>query len=243
MPANIGRLKWDETGDHFYETGISQGVLYVGSVNAETGAITWGTGVPWNGLISVSETPDGGDAEDFYADNIKYLSLRGVENFGGTITCYQTPEAFDTCDGTTSLVAGLTIGQQSRTPFCMAYKTQIGNDLAGSDYGYEIHVIYNATASPSEREYQTINDSPEPAELSFEFTTTPIPVTLPNSNVTRTSIAKISSKKLTAAKMTAVENALFGESTWEGTTETKVSDPTLKTPNELFTIISSVVSG
>lgn len=242
MPANIGRLKWDETGDHFYETGISQGVLYVGNEDPETGAITWGTGVPWNGLISVSETPDGGDAEDFYADNIKYLSLRGVENFGGTITCYQTPEQFDGCDGTISLTTGLRVGQQSRMPFCLVYKTQVGNDLKGSDYGYEIHVIYNATASPSEREYQTINDSPEPAELSFEFTTTPIPFAVGN-KVGRTSIAKISSKKLAPAKLAAVENALFGETDETATPPSIVSDPTLKTPDELWAIITTTPSG
>lgn len=240
MAATVGRLVWDKTGEHFYETGISKGVLYTGSVNPDSGIVTWNTGVAWNGLISVSESPDGGDDEAFYADNIKYLSLRGVEDFGGSITCYQTPKEFDACDGTTSLATGLYVGQQTRTPFCLAYVTQIGNDVAGSDLGYEIHIVYNATASPSEREYQTINDSPEPNELSFDFTTTPIPVT----GHKNTALVKIRSTDFNTeqlkAKLTAIENALWGESTTtdQGST-TFVSDPTLLTPDEIKAIIEA----
>jgi hypothetical protein len=238
MPATIGRLKWDESGEHLYTTGISQGVLYVGSVNASTGAVTWGTGVAWNGLISVSEAPDGADANDFYADNIKYLSLRGVENFGGTITCYQTPEEFDTCDGTATVATGLRIGQQTRMPFCLVYKTQIGNDVAGDDYGYEIHIVYNATASPSNRDIKTINDSPEPAELSYEFKCNPIKVT----GHKRTALATLRSTDYDTpelqTKLTTIEDSLFGKSTWEGTTETKVSDPIILTPDEIKAIIT-----
>lgn len=241
MPATVGRLVWDKTGEHFYETGISKGVLYTGNVNPDSGIVTWNTGVAWNGLISVSESPDGGDDEAFYADNIKYLSLRGVEDFGGSITCYQTPKEFDACDGTASLATGLYVGQQTRTPFCLAYVTQIGNDVAGSDLGYEIHIVYNATASPSEREYQTINDSPEPNELSFDFTTTPIPVT----GHKNTALVKIRSTDFNTeqlkAKLTAIENALWGESTTteQGST-TFVSDPTLLTPDQIKAIIEAV---
>lgn len=238
MPATIGRLTWDESGKHLYRTGISMGVLYPGAIDSTTGAVTWGTGVPWNGLISVSEAPDGADANDFYADNIKYLSLRGVENFGGTITCYQTPEAFDACDGTATLTTGLRIAQQTRMPFCLVYKTQIGNDVAGDEFGYEIHVVYNATASPSTRDLKTINDSPEPAELSYEFKCNPIEVT----GQKRTALATIRSTDFTAqtlTKLTAVENALFGETTVEGSTVTKVQDPHILTPDEIKTLITT----
>lgn len=243
MPSpTTGRLIWDKTGEHFYETGISKGVLYTGTVNSSSGIIVWNTGVAWNGLISVSESPEGADEEAFYADNIKYLSLRGVEDFGGSITCYQTPKEFDECDGTASLAEGglLRIGQQSRKPFCLCYTTQIGNDVAGSDLGYEIHIIYNATASPSEREYQTINDSPEPNELSFDFTTTPIPVT----GYKNTSIAKIRSTDFNTeelkAKLTLIENKLWGESQVQPQGGTQfISDPTLLTPDEILAIINA----
>lgn len=233
----MAELKWDREGEHFYETGISKGVLYP---RTGTGASsTWGTGVAWNGLISVTESPEGADEEAFYADNIKYLALRGVEDFGGSISAYQSPVEFDACDGTTALLPGVSIGQQTRLPFCLAYVTQKGNDLDGNDHGYIIHIIYNATASPSEREYQTINDSPEPQELSWDFTTTPIPV----KGHKNTAIVKIDSTASTfqdtagKAQLKKIEDALFGT---DPDTEagTQGTDPHVLTPDEIIALIT-----
>lgn len=173
----MARLIWDAVGTRKYNTGVDRGVLWVGTVNSTTGATTWGNGVAFQGLRNVDANPDGADEQAFYADNIKYLSLRGVENFGGTIGCYYTPEEFDVCDGTAALTKGVKIGQQVRKPFCFAYRTLVGNDTQGTDLGYEIHIVYNATVSPSSRSNSTVNESPEPLELSYDFTTNPIEVT------------------------------------------------------------------
>lgn len=170
------KLIWDEVGTRKYNTGVDRGVLWVGSFNASTGKTTWADGVAFQGLRNVDANPDGADEQAFYADNIKYLSLRGVENFGGSIGCYYTPEEFDVCDGTASLTTGVKIGQQVRKPFCFAYRTLVGNDTQGTDLGYEVHIVYNATVSPSSRSNQTVNESPEPLELSYDFTTNPINV-------------------------------------------------------------------
>ena len=158
----MSRLIWDQIGEKFYETGTKQGVLYLQASNG-----TYPTGVVWNGLTSVS---------DIYADDIKYLVLRGVENFGGTIEAYTYPDEFAECDGSASLLAGVTIGQQPRKTFGFSYVTTIGNDIDMDNYGYKIHLIYGASASPSERSYETINDSPEPINFSWEFSTVPVPV-------------------------------------------------------------------
>lgn len=240
----MAALKWDKSGEHFYETGISKGVLYPRTGTGSSA--TWGIGVAWNGLISVTETPEGADEEAFYADNIKYLALRGVEDFGGSITAYQSPVEFDACDGTADLMVGaggtrtgITIGQQTRVPFCMAYTTQKGNDLEGNDYGEIIHIIYNATASPSEREYQTINDSPEPQELSWDFTTTPVPVT----GYKNTAILKIDSTgplfadATGRAKLKKIKDALFGTD-GDGTEGSKGTDPHVLLPDEVLALIS-----
>lgn len=172
----MARLIWDAVGTRKYNTGVDRGVLWVGSFNSSTGATTWGNGVAFQGLRTVDANPDGADEQAFYADNIKYLSLRGVENFGGSIGCYYTPEEFDQCDGTAELTKGVKIGQQVRKAFCFAYRTLVGNDTVGTDLGYEIHIVYNATVSPSSRSNQTVNESPEPLELSYDFTTNPIEV-------------------------------------------------------------------
>lgn len=249
----MGALTWDNTGEHFYETGVSKGVLYVQKITTSgSGKVYgWDNGVAWNGLRTVSETPDGGDEEAFWADNTKYLSLRGVENFGGTIGAYQSPAEFDQCDGTVSIMAdsetealrglGISIGQQTRKPFCFAYVTQKGNDEEGNDYGYIIHIIYNATASPSEREYNTINDSPEPNELSWDFTTTPIAVT----GHKPTSIVKIDSTTFTGANaglLRKIERALFGfdgQGTQGEQDYIPPNEPTLLTPDEIIALITT----
>ena len=201
----MARLLWDQVGEKTYETGTKQGVLYL---QASDGSYT--NGVAWNGLTSVSESPDGGDANDIYADDIKYLVLRGVENFGGTIEAYTYPPEFEECDGSATLLAGVNIGQQPRKTFGFSYVSTIGNDTELDSHGYKIHLIYGASASPSERSYETINDSPEPIQFSWEFTTVPVAVT----NHKATSLLTIDSTKFTTeaqkAKLADFEDVIYG---------------------------------
>lgn len=229
----MAKLVWDQVGEKTYETGTKQGVLYPQASNG-----TYPEGVAWNGLTSVSESPDGGDANDIYADDIKYLVLRGVENFGGTIEAYTYPDEFAECDGSATLLAGVTIGQQPRKTFGFSYVTTIGNDTELDSYGYKIHLLYGCSASPSERTYETINDSPEPINFSWEFATVPVPVT----GHKATSCLVIDSTKFppTAGgeknqKLQDLEDILYGtngEGTSAGTT------PRLPLPDEVVTILS-----
>ena len=177
MADSYTRLSWDAVGTRKFVTGCDRGVLWTGSTSRSTGVTTWADGVAFQGLRTVDANPDGADEQAFYADNIKYLSLRGVENFGGSIGCYYTPEEFDQCDGTATLTPGVKIGQQVRKPFCFSYRTLVGHDTQGTDLGYELHIVYNATVSPSSRSNATVNENPEPLELSYDFTTNPIEVT------------------------------------------------------------------
>lgn len=204
----MAKLVWDQVGHKTYETGTKQGVLYLQDAEG-----AYPDGVAWNGLTSVSESPDGGDANDIYADDIKYLVLRGVENFGGTIEAYTYPDEFAECDGSATLMAGVTIGQQPRKTFGFSYVTTIGNDIEMDNYGYKIHLIYGASASPSERSYETINDSPEPIQFSWEFSTVPVPVT----GHKATACMIIDSTKFPKgvngaknAKLQALEDVLYG---------------------------------
>lgn len=194
-------LKWDETGKKTYETGTKKGVLFVQDT---TGA--YGAGVAWSGLTAVTESNSGAEETALWADDIKYASLRSAEEFGATIEAYQCPPEFYVCDGSASLGEGVTINQQGRRGFGFSYVTTMGNDVQGTDYGYKLHIIYGATASPSERAYQTINDSPDAMTLSWEITTTPVNVTghKPTAHLT------IDSTKIAAAKLTAIENKLYG---------------------------------
>lgn len=160
MPT-AAALTWDAVGEHLYETGVDQVALFVMNGN------TYGDGVAWNGVTAITESPSGADATDIYADNIKYLSLRSAENFGATIEAYQSPDEFDQCDGMATPTPGITIRQQTRKPFGLAYRTIVGNDTQSNDHGYQIHLIYNATAAPSEKAYQTVNESPEAITLSW----------------------------------------------------------------------------
>lgn len=207
----MARLLWDQVGEKTYETGTKQGVLYL-----QDSLGNYNNGVAWNGLTSVSESPDGGDANDIYADDIKYLVLRGVENFGGTIEAYTYPPEFEECDGSATLLSGVNIGQQPRKTFGFSYVSTIGNDTEMDSHGYKIHLIYGASASPSERSYETINDSPEPIQFSWEFTTVPVNVT----GHKATSLLTIDSTKFTTeaqqAKLKAFEDILYGTN---GTTE------------------------
>ena len=194
-------LVWDKTGEKTYETGVKNGALYV---QDSTGA--YPEGVAWNGLTSVSESPSGAEQTALYADDSKYLSLTSAEEFGATIEAYTYPEEFEQCDGTASIAKGVTIGQQSRKAFGMAYKTTIGNDVDNNDYGYKLHLIYGALAAPSEKAYNTINDSPEAITFSWEVTTTPVPVT----GKKPTASLVINSTKCDADKLAIIEAILYG---------------------------------
>lgn len=223
-------LKWDQVGDRLYQTGVKKGVLYKQVDKA------YPTGVVWNGLTEFTESPDGAEATDIYADDIKYLSLRSVENFKCTIGCYMYPEEFEDCNGETSLIAGVNAGQQARKPFGFSCVTTLGNDTDYDDHGYIIHLVYGCTASPSEENHQTINDSPEAVEFSFEIDTVPAPIDIPNTNYKPTAHLKINSTLLSAAQLKAIEAVLYGtdgESGSQGTTAR------LPLPAEVISIIQS----
>lgn len=223
------RLEWDKTGKHIYETGVKNGVLYVMSTE-QGSAGTYPEGVAWNGLTSVSESPEGADANDFYADDIKYLSIRGNEDFNGSINAYTYPEEFAQCNGEASIANGVVVGQQFRKTFGLCYTTTMGNDVAGNDYGYKIHLVYGATVSPSEREYQTINDSPEPIEFSWDFETVPVnvPGFRPSANIT------IDSTKVDATKLETLKDILYGTN---GTVGSEGTVARLPLPAEIITLL------
>lgn len=223
----MSKLIWDNTGDRLYETGIDKGVLY--PIDAQ-GAYT--PGVAWNGLTSVSESPSGAEPNALYADNIKYLNLYSAEEFGATVEAYTYPDEFAVCDGTADLATGVRIGQQARKVFGLAYRTLIGNDVDGQDHGYKLHLIYGCMASPSERQYQTVNDSPDAITFSWEISTTPVNVTghKPVSCVT------IDSTKVAAAKLAALEEILYGK---DASGSDPAVDPRLPLPDELATIFAA----
>lgn len=201
MADPVFNIKWDETGEHLYETGVDRGVLYVMDSNG-----AYPTGVAWNGLTSVSESPSGAEATALYADNIKYLNLISAEEFGATIEAYTYPDDFALCDGSASIGTGIMIGQQPRKTFGLCYRTKIGNDVDGESHGYKLHLIYGCLASPSQRQYQTINDSPSAITFSWEVKTTPVNVT----GKKPTAIVTIDSTKASSSAMTAIETVLYG---------------------------------
>ena len=198
----MAKLVWDATGERKYETGVRNGVLYV---MGEGG--TYPKGVAWNGLTAVTESPSGAEATALYADDTKYLNLISAEEFGATIEAYTYPDEFAECDGSATLAAGVTIGQQPRKTFGMSYRTVYGNDVDNESYGYKLHLIYGAVAAPSEKAYATINDSPEAITFSWEVKTTPVNVTghKPTASLT------IDSTKVDQAKLTKIEEILYGK--------------------------------
>ena len=198
----MSKLVWDKTGERRYETGVKNGVLFPQETNG-----TYGNGVAWNGLTAVTESPSGAEATPLYADDIKYLNLMSVEEFGATIEAYTYPDEFAECDGSASLTPGVTIGQQPRKAFGMSYKTTFGNDVDGNEHGYKLHLIYGALASPSEKAYNTINDSPEAITFSWEVTTTPVAV----KGLKPTASLTIDSTKTDKTKLAALEDILYGK--------------------------------
>lgn len=202
------KIVWDATGERLFETGIDQGVLFPMDSNG-----AYPAGVAWNGLISVSESPTGAEASPFYADNIKYLNLMSNEEFGCTIEAYMYPDEFGVCDGSAEPTEGVLLGQQSRKQFGLAYRTKLGNDVSGSDLGYKLHLIYGALASPSEKAYTTVNETPEPIAFSWEVTTTPVAV----AGFKPTASLTIDSTKVDPTKLAAFEVILYGVAGAPGT--------------------------
>ena len=202
----MARLVWDQTGQKTYETGVKQGVLYP---QGEGGA--YPKGYAWNGLTGVTESPSGAESNPLYADDIKYLNLISAEEFGATIEAYTYPDEFAECDGSAEIAPGVTIGQQARKTFGMAYKTTFGNDVDGNEHGYKLHLIYGALATPSEKAYATINDSPEAITFSWEVTTTPVAV----EGFKPTASLTIDSTKVDKSKLAALEDILYGKDSVE----------------------------
>lgn len=215
----MARLVWDKTGERFYETGVRQGVLYPMVDGA------YPKGVAWNGLTAVTESPSGAESTALYADDIKYLNLRSTEEFGATIEAYTYPKEFEECDGSAELAAGVTIGQQPRKSFGLSYRTALGNDVENENHGYKLHLLYGATASPSEKAYATISDSPEAITFSWEVTTVPVNV----EGFKPTALLTIDSTKVDPAKLTALEDILYGKAETEAR---------LPLPDEIATLMA-----
>lgn len=215
----MAKITWDGVGEKKYESGVDHCVLYPVNEDKE-----YKPGVAWNGITSVSETPEGGEPNDQYADNIKYLSLVSAENLNGSIGAYTYPPEFGICDGTAEPTKGMFIGQQSRKMFGLSYRTKIGNDTDGIDHGYKLHLLYGCTASPSERSYETLNDSPDAIEFSWDFSTVPVPVTGYNP----TALVTINSTDVDPEKLAKLEEALYG---------TVEEDAYLPLPDEVIKIL------
>ena len=223
----MSELKWDQTTEREYETGVEKGVLYLPD---NTGA--YNTGFAWNGLVSVTEAPSGAESNKQYADNRVYLNLQSAEEFGGTIEAFMYPEEFAVCDGTASPKKGLYLGQQTRKVFGLSYKTLLGNDAEGNDFGYKLHLVWGALAAPSEKAYTTVNDSPEPVTFSWEFSTTPVEVP----GFRPSAILTIKSTEVDPEELAALEELLYGTSGTPGT------EPELPLPADVFALFTDTVT-
>lgn len=212
-------LTWDQSGQRLYETGVDRGVLYIPTAGV------YDIGYAWNGLVGVTETPSGAEATPIYADNMKYLTLMSLEEFGGTIEAFTYPAEFAQCDGTATPSTGLHVGQQSRKIFGLSYRTRLGNDTLSDSYGYKLHLVYGCLAQPSEKAYATINDSPEAITFSWTFTSTPVDVT----GYSPTSILTVDSTKVGSTNLTNLQNALWG---------TAGTSPRLPLPDEVITMMA-----
>ena len=222
----MAKLVWDQVGQKLYETGTDHGVLFTQNSDG-----TYANGVAWNGLTAFTESPSGAEKTDLWADNIKYVSLRSAEDYGATIEAYTYPDEYKPCIGEAEVVSGVNFGQQPRKAFGFVCRTNVGNDIEMEQHGYKIHIVYGCTASPSERAYQTINDSPEAITFSWEISSTPVPITATGyENMKPTASITIDSTKFTTtadqAKLTALEDKLFG---------TANSEPELPTPDWIIT--------
>lgn len=215
----MAKLVWDNVGERLYETGVDKGVLY-----PIQGDNTYSHGVAWNGLTAVNESPSGAEASPVFADNIKYLNLMSAEEFGCGIEAFMYPDEFAECDGSAAIATGVYIGQQTRKTFGFCYRTMIGNDLVGTEYGYKIHLVYGCLASPSDKNNSTVNDSPEPSAMSWDVSTTPVNVT----GFKPTAHLYVDSTKVDPVKLASLEAILYGSETEE---------PRLPLPDEVLTIV------
>jgi hypothetical protein len=220
----MAQLRWDQTGERVFETGVDHGVLYIPDING-----VYNEGVAWNGLVTVTESPSGAESNKQYADNQVYLNLISAEEFGATVEAFTYPDEFAQCDGSATPNPGVSVGQQSRKPFGLVYRTRVGNDVQGTDAGYKLHLIYGATAAPSERAYGTINDSPEAITFSWDLTTSPVQVT----GLKPTASLTVDSTKVDADALSNLEDALFG---------TAGEDPRLPTPDEVLALFTGTVT-
>lgn len=223
----MAKITWDKTGEHYYEVGVDRGVLYPMKSNGSG----YDKGVAWNGLTGVSEKPSGAESSDQYADNVKYLSIRSAEKFDATIEAFTYPDEFGACDGTAELTTGVKVGQQTRKAFGLSYRTMLGNDTQGNDHGYLIHLIYGASAAPSEKGYSTVNDSIEPIKFSWEISTVPVPV----EGKKPTSTLVINSTK--AKNIKNLEDYLYGTDAGSGVSSVTTGDPQLPLPDKVKTLL------
>ena len=224
----MSKIIWDAQGEHFYETGVNNCVLYPFNTTTKK----YAPGVAWNGITSISESPSGAEATPLYADNIKYLNLISAEEYASTIEAYTYPEEFAVLDGTGALATGVNVGQQNRGTFGLCYRTELGNDTEGNDYGYKLHLIYGAKASPSEKAYQTINDSPEAITFSWSINTTPVEVP----GFKNTAIITIDSTKADETKLGTLLDILYGTDD----TYTKFTGTTFATGTDYYEIVNGV---
>lgn len=218
----MAKITWDESGKRFYETGVKNCVLYLQDEKGD-----YPKGVAWNGITSISESPSGAESNPIYADDIKYLNLISAEDFSATVEAYTYPDEFAECDGSAELATGIKIGQQKRKKFGLCYRTTLGNDISGDDYGYKLHIVYGCMAAPSERSYATINDSPEAITMSWEISTTPVNVT----GFRPTAHLEIDSTKVKKEDLVKLENALYG---------TAEKEASLPLPDALAALVSAV---
>lgn len=218
----MSKLTWDQVGQRNYETGVDRGVLYPFADGK------YGTGVAWNGLVSVTESPSGAEANAVYADNVKYLNLISAEEFGASVEAYTYPPEFAPCDGSAEITTGVFIGQQKRSPFGLCYRTMLGNDTDGTDLGYKIHIIYGAMATPSEKAYTSVNDTPEALTFSWDITTTPVAV----KDHKPTACLTIDSTKCAEGALAKIEAKLYGSDGTDGT-------PTLLLPDEIIELLKA----
>lgn len=227
------KLQWDKVGERLYETGLDRGVLFPMDDKG-----TYEKGVAWNGITAVNENPSGAESTPLYADNQKYLNLLSAEDFGATVEAYTYPPEFEACDGSAEIIPGISIGQQNRKSFGLAYRSLVGNDVSGQEYGYKIHLVYGGKAAPSGKQRQTVNESPEAVTFSWELTTTPVAV--PGFKPTAHLI--IDSTKVSKNTLTAIENILYGQDA-DAEHEIEASEPRLPLPEELITLFKTAAAG
>lgn len=229
-----GRLAWDKSGERYYETGVNRGVLYVRDENGE-----YSSGVVWNGLTEINESPSGADATPLWADNIKYLNLMSTEEFGATINAYTYPDEFMACDGTVKVASGVYMGQQNRKTFGLSYTTKLGNDIDGDDHGYKIHLVYGCLASTSDKSYSTVNDSPDAITFSWEVNTTPVESNIDGVKPSATLV--INSTEIEPEKLKEIEDILYGSDATVGPDDTPIEakEARLPMPDEIIALLAT----